>query len=105
MKKKLFDWVIVLDLIQKNVGVENISTELKKLKLFYKRNTSIDELEGKLRTLPEGFLSAREVCSLLKISNTTLWRYVEEGMPVIKGKKKRLFVRSQVINWYNINKL
>ena len=54
---------------------------------------------------PEEFLSRNEVCALLKINLTTLWRYTNKGL--LTGynlEKKVLFKRSEIEAYLENNK-
>ena len=45
------------------------------------------------------YLNAKELCEKLKISETTLYRLLNKGMPVLKVKSSNRFVLEEVVEW------
>lgn len=45
------------------------------------------------------YLNAKELCENLKISETTLYRLLNKGMPVLKVNSSNRFVLEEVVEW------
>ncbi len=45
------------------------------------------------------YLNAKELCEKLKISETTLYRLLGKGMPVLKVNSSNRFVLEEVVEW------
>lgn len=45
------------------------------------------------------YLNAKELCEKLKISETTLYRLLNKGMPVLKVNASNRFVLEEVVEW------
>ena len=51
--------------------------------------------------LPMELLTSRELCASLKISRTTLYRYILAGMPHMGHGRLRRFSYEDVLKWLN----
>ncbi|HAG12056.1 MAG TPA: DNA-binding protein [Desulfotomaculum sp.] len=47
----------------------------------------------------EEYLTQKELCKLLKISPTTVWRWRNEGMPFLKHGNSVRFDQNKVQQW------
>lgn len=45
------------------------------------------------------YLNAKELCENLKISEATLYRLLNKGMPVLKVNSSNRFVLEEVVEW------
>lgn len=45
------------------------------------------------------YLNAKELCEKLKISETTLYRLLNKGMPVLKVNASNRFALEEVVEW------
>lgn len=52
--------------------------------------------------LPEGYMSVRELSRITKVSERTLWRYKEKGMPHIVDGKRVYFHINDCVKWINL---
>lgn len=63
-------------------------------------NSSIQGVDGAVKL----YLSTDEVCKMLDISRPTLYRYINDGLPVIQVKRKNLFKQRDVESWVESKK-
>ncbi len=75
------------------------------------KNSLIPELEEKLSKQfqpkqPTEYLTRSEVCELLKIDRSTLWRWTKNGTLTAFGVQNRVYYkRSEIDDYINQNKL
>lgn len=50
------------------------------------------------------FLNTEEVCKILDISRSTLQRYVQEGLPSSKIRRRCIYRRSDIDSWVESKK-
>ena len=50
--------------------------------------------------MQEEFLTKQELAEVLKISETSITRYINKGMPHIRVGKKVRFQLTEVLNWF-----
>ncbi|WP_277669102.1 helix-turn-helix domain-containing protein [Caproiciproducens galactitolivorans] len=54
--------------------------------------------------MEEEYLTQQEVCSWLKISLATLWRWRKEGLPYVKYGNSVRFKETEVSKWLEKNR-
>ena len=49
--------------------------------------------------MKEEFLTTPELCELLKVNRTTVWRWREKGMPYLGSGKTIRYDKNEVLQW------
>lgn len=81
-----------------------VNTLIQEVSELKKMLTTIDERQLNQEDQPE-FITIKEACEILKVSEVTLWRYQKEGKVKVYGiGSRRLLKRDEVLNSLTLKK-